>query len=105
MLGAGYVLQVPGAELDGVVGLRNLSEADDIRDRLGRARHVVVVGGGFIGLEVAATAAKLGLEAVVIEVADQLMGRVLSAQMADAVLDACTAPEGYVLSSARAWLP
>ena len=81
-------LQVPGAELDGVVGLRNLSEADDIRDRLGRARHVVVVGGGFIGLEVAATAAKLGIEAVVIEVADQLMGRVLSAQMAGVVLDA-----------------
>lgn len=81
-------LPLPGAELDGVVGLRNLAEADDIRDRLGRARHVVVVGGGFIGLEVAATAAKLGLQTTVIEIADQLMGRVLSAQMAGFILAA-----------------
>ena len=81
-------LPLPGAELEGVVGLRNLAEADDIRDRLGRARHVVVVGGGFIGLEVAATAAKLGLEALVVEISDQLMGRVLSAQMAGFILDA-----------------
>ncbi|MCA2292781.1 FAD-dependent oxidoreductase [Mycobacterium timonense] len=82
-------LPLDGTELDGVVGLRNLADADDIRDRLsGRARHVVVVGGGFIGLEVAATAVKLGLEAVVVEIADQLMGRVLSAQMAGFVLDA-----------------
>ena len=81
-------LPIAGAELDGVVGLRNLFEADDIRDRLARARHLVVVGGGFIGLEVAATAAKLGLDAVVVEIADQLMARVLSAQMASFVLDA-----------------
>ena len=81
-------MPLDGNELDGVVGLRNLAEADDIRDRLARARHLVVVGGGFIGLEVAATAVKLGLDAVVVEIADQLMGRVLSAQMAGFVLDA-----------------
>lgn len=81
-------LPVPGTELDGVVGLRNLAEADDIRERLSRARHVVVVGGGFIGLEVAATAVKLGLQATVVEISDQLMGRVLSAQMAGFFLDA-----------------
>lgn len=81
-------LPVAGTDLDGVVGLRNLAEADDIRDRLDRTRHVVVVGGGFIGLEVAATAAKLGLDAVVIEISDQLMGRVLSAQMAGFLLGA-----------------
>jgi 3-phenylpropionate/trans-cinnamate dioxygenase ferredoxin reductase subunit len=81
-------LPLPGAELDGVVGLRTLAEADDIRDRMGRARHVIVLGGGFIGLEVAATAAKLGLQATVVEISDQLMGRVLSAQMAGYILDA-----------------
>jgi 3-phenylpropionate/trans-cinnamate dioxygenase ferredoxin reductase component len=81
-------LPIAGTELDGVVGLRNLVEADDIRDRLARARHLVVVGGGFIGLEVAATAAKRGLDAVVVEIADQLMARVLSTQMASFVLDA-----------------
>ena len=81
-------LPIAGAELDGVVGLRNLAEADDLRDRLARVRHLVVVGGGFIGLEVAATAAKLGLDAVVVEIAEQLMGRSLSAQMASFMLDA-----------------
>jgi 3-phenylpropionate/trans-cinnamate dioxygenase ferredoxin reductase subunit len=81
-------LPLPGVELDGIVALRNLAEADDIRDRLGRAHHVVVVGGGFIGLEVAATAAELGLDAMVVEISDQLMGRVLSAQMAGFILDA-----------------
>ncbi|BBW99145.1 MULTISPECIES: NAD(P)/FAD-dependent oxidoreductase [Mycolicibacterium] len=81
-------LPVAGTELDGVVGLRNLAEADDIRARLDRARHVVVVGGGFIGLEVAATATRLGLDTVVIEISDRLMGRVLSPQMAGFLLDA-----------------
>lgn len=81
-------LSLDGADLDGVVGLRTLAEADDIRERLGRARSVVVVGGGFIGLEVAATAVKLGLDTVVVEIADQLMGRVLSARMAGYLLDA-----------------
>ncbi|MBB5161509.1 NAD(P)/FAD-dependent oxidoreductase [Mycobacterium sp. AZCC_0083] len=81
-------LPLPGAELDGVVGLRTLAEADDIRNRMGSARHVIVLGGGFIGLEVAATAAKLGLQATVVEISDQLMGRVLSAEMAGYILDA-----------------
>jgi 3-phenylpropionate/trans-cinnamate dioxygenase ferredoxin reductase component len=75
-------LPVDGTGLDGVVALRTLDEADDVRDRLGRAERVVVVGGGFIGMEVAATAARLGKSATVIEVAGQLMGRVLSAETA-----------------------
>ena len=81
-------LALEGSDLDGVVALRNLAEADNIRERLGRARDVVVIGGGFIGLEVAATAAKLGLNTAVVEIADRLMGRVLSAAMASWLLDA-----------------
>jgi 3-phenylpropionate/trans-cinnamate dioxygenase ferredoxin reductase subunit len=86
--GRNRALPLTGADLDGVVGLRSLDEADDIRDRLGRARNLVVVGGGFIGLEVAATAVKLGVDAVVIEVSDQLMGRVVSPEMGRILLDA-----------------
>lgn len=81
-------LPVDGAELDGVVALRTLEEADQVRDRLGAARNVVVVGGGFIGMEIAAAAAKLGCEVTVIEVAERLMGRVLSNPMSDFVLAA-----------------
>src|SRR5205085_5222032 len=47
-------LPVPGAELDGVLALRSLSDADTLGQRLAEAREVVVVGAGFIGLEFAA---------------------------------------------------
>lgn len=84
-------LAVPGVDLGGVVSLRSLDEADDIRARLEAARDVVVIGGGFIGMEVASTAAALGKNATVAEVAPQLMGRVLSAQTAAFLLAAhCT---------------
>lgn len=81
-------LSIPGTDLDGVVSLRDLDEADDVRARLERAEHVVVIGGGFIGMEVAATAAALGKAATVVEVAPQLMGRVLSERTAAFLLAA-----------------
>ena len=49
-------LPVPGAELDGVLPLRTLADADILRERLAEAREVVVVGAGFIGLEFASVA-------------------------------------------------
>lgn len=81
-------LPVAGTDLEGVVSLRSLDEADDIRARLEAAHDVVVIGGGFIGMEVASTAAALGKNATVVEVAPQLMGRVLSAETAAFLLDA-----------------
>jgi 3-phenylpropionate/trans-cinnamate dioxygenase ferredoxin reductase subunit len=77
------VLPIEGTDLDGVVSLRTLDEADDLRARLERARRVVIVGGGFIGMEVAATAARLGKQTTVVETASQLMGRVLSSATAE----------------------
>jgi len=71
-------LPVPGGGLDGVLGLRTRNDADRLRDRLGRARDVVVVGGGFIGLEFAASTAKLGVTVTVLEMADRLMRRAVS---------------------------
>jgi 3-phenylpropionate/trans-cinnamate dioxygenase ferredoxin reductase subunit len=64
-----------------VVGLRTLADARRIRDRLGTATRVVIVGAGFIGLEVAATARALGLEVVVVEAAARVMARALSPAM------------------------
>lgn len=81
-------LAVPGTGLSGVLSLRSLDDADDLRPRLAAARSVAVVGGGFIGMEVAATAAQLGKAATVIELAPQLMGRVLSADTAAFLLTA-----------------
>ena len=71
-------LPVPGAELDGVLGLRTLAEADALRARLPEARRVVVIGAGFIGLEFAAFAAAAGLAVTVLEATARPMARALS---------------------------
>ncbi|TVT23017.1 ferredoxin [Amycolatopsis acidiphila] len=68
-------LGVPGADLDGVHYLRDLDDALRLRGRLGAARHVVVVGGGFIGLEAAAVARSAGKSVTVVEAADRLIPR------------------------------
>ncbi|HEY3604467.1 MAG TPA: FAD-dependent oxidoreductase [Sporichthyaceae bacterium] len=81
-------LDVAGRHLGGVLALRSLGEADALRDRLAAARDVVVIGGGFIGLEVAATAAAMGRSTTVLELGPRLMGRVLSELTADFLLGA-----------------
>ena len=53
-------LAVPGAELDGVVTLRTIDDADRIRELAAAAEHIVVIGGGWIGSEVAASLRQLG---------------------------------------------
>lgn len=72
-------LPVPGADLDGIYYLRNLDDARLIRHalRLGPCR-VVAIGGGFIGLELAAAARKLGQAVTVVEAQDRLMARVVA---------------------------
>jgi 3-phenylpropionate/trans-cinnamate dioxygenase ferredoxin reductase subunit len=60
-------LDVPGAELDGVHYLRTLSDCDSLRDRLDVGGRVAVVGAGWIGSEVAASARQRGLEVTVID--------------------------------------
>ncbi len=76
-------LPVKGAELDGVCYLRTDAEAVDIRQRMEQARDVVVIGGGFIGLELAAAARTLGKTVRVLEVQSRLMPRVVSPILSD----------------------
>lgn len=70
---------LPGSELDGVVQLHTLSDALDLKRRLADARRVVVVGAGFIGLEIAAAATKLGKVVRVVERESRVMSRVTGA--------------------------
>ena len=72
-------LAVPGAELDGVLPLRTLADADILRERLDQAREVVVVGAGFIGLEFASVAIGRGAAVHILEVTPHPMGRVVTA--------------------------
>lgn len=74
-------LTVPGADLDGVLSLSTGHDAEVLRDRIGQARRVAVLGGGFIGLETAAVAASAGRTVTVFEAADRFMSRVVSEPM------------------------
>jgi 3-phenylpropionate/trans-cinnamate dioxygenase ferredoxin reductase subunit len=73
--GRARTLPVPGAELDGVVTLRTIEDSRRIGAGIGEARSVAVVGGGFIGLEIAAAARKAGKPVVVFEALDRLLAR------------------------------
>ena len=71
-------LTVPGAELDGVSYLRDVEDATQLAARLAAASRVVVVGGGFIGLEAAAAARAQGKHVTVVEAADRLVARAVA---------------------------
>ncbi|WP_407174772.1 FAD-dependent oxidoreductase [Bradyrhizobium sp. STM 3562] len=74
-------LDIPGADLPGVHFLRTLEDAAAIRAALESAKRIVIIGGGFIGLELASVAASLKISAVVLERESELMTRVLPAPL------------------------
>ena len=76
-------LPVPGADLPGVYYLRGIDDFDLLRRHLIPGARLAVVGGGYIGLEVAAVARKHGLEVRVIEAAGRLMVRSASPQISE----------------------
>ena len=81
-------LMCEGVQLAGVHGLRTLADATVLRDHLGSARAVVVIGAGFIGLEFAAVAAARGLPVTVVELAPRCLARAVSVPMAAHIADA-----------------
>lgn len=72
---------LPGADEQCVAYLRTLADADRIRSFCRAGKKIVVVGGGFIGLEVAASASAMGADVTVLEAADAPLGRVLGSQL------------------------
>jgi len=80
-------LPLPGGDAPNVLALRNRDEASGIAAQMARCAEqglpLVVIGGGFIGLEVAATARKKGLAVTVLEAAPRLLGRVLAPMLSD----------------------
>ena len=81
------ILPVPGAELGGVHYLRVIEDTLAIRERVPDGGTVLIVGGGWIGLEAAAGLRKLGAEVVVVEAAPQLCGRVLTPELGQWMLE------------------
>jgi 3-phenylpropionate/trans-cinnamate dioxygenase ferredoxin reductase subunit len=76
-------LPVKGADLKRVHYLRSIADAEGIHAELDVGRRLVVIGAGYIGLEVAAVARKLGLDVTVLEMADRVMSRVVSPEISD----------------------
>jgi 3-phenylpropionate/trans-cinnamate dioxygenase ferredoxin reductase subunit len=69
--------RIPGFECDGVCYLRTSADAADLRDRIRAAEHVAVLGGGFIGCEVAAAAIRRGKRVTLLEALPELLQRTL----------------------------
>ncbi len=70
------VLPIPGADLDGVLYLRTAEDAEKLKAHVGPGKKLAIVGGGYIGLEAAASGLSLGAQAVVIEREPRLLARV-----------------------------
>jgi 3-phenylpropionate/trans-cinnamate dioxygenase ferredoxin reductase subunit len=76
-------VNVPGAEAANIHYVRSLVDGERLTAALSKARRVAVIGGGFIGLEVAAIAREQGREVVLIEALERLMARVVAPQVSD----------------------
>ena len=72
-----------GGDLAGVHTVRTLADIDAMSPRFTKGARVLVVGGGYIGLEAAAVAAKLGLKVTLVEQAERILGRVAAKETAD----------------------
>ena len=81
--GSARRLTVPGGDLPGVCYLRTWDDAVRLRERMKLARSMLVVGGGWIGLELAATARKLGCGVTLVESGPRLCARTVPARVSD----------------------
>ncbi|MFG1348082.1 NAD(P)/FAD-dependent oxidoreductase [Xanthobacter autotrophicus] len=76
-------LPVPGAELSGVFSIRSIDDVKHFRAAAAPGAKLVIIGGGYIGLEVAAKARKLGLDVTVVEGLPRLLARVACSTISD----------------------
>ena len=72
-----------GGRLQNVFAVRGLADVDAMRPAFERGGHVLIIGGGYIGLEAAAVAAKRGLKVTLVEMADRILQRVACAETSD----------------------
>ena len=77
--------QAIGRDLAGIHTVRTLADIDRIRPRCRQGAQVLVVGGGYIGLEAASVAAKLGLKVTLVELTERILQRVAASETSDAI--------------------
>lgn len=76
-------LPIEGSDLSGILSLRSAEDAEKLKAHLGRGKKLAVVGGGYIGLEVAASGRALGTEVVVLERETRILARVACQELSD----------------------
>lgn len=94
-------LAIPGRDLDKVYELRSVTDARVLHDALTPGRHLAIVGGGWIGLEVAASARAAGVDVTVIGREERLVARVASAEVSRFLADKHRAQGTEILTSAQ----
>lgn len=82
-----FVPPIPGADREGVIAIRRMSDIEKIESMLERVNHAVVIGGGVLGLEAAWELRKLKKEVTVLELAPQIMGRQLDAAASEMLVN------------------
>ncbi len=80
-------LIVPGSELSGIFYLRDIADMLALKNRLKRGAKMVIIGAGFIGLEVAASVCRLGVDVTVLEFGTHVLGRVIPPHIAHYLAD------------------
>ncbi len=76
-------LPVEGADLKGVHAVRTLADIDALEHRIKAGNHMVIIGGGYIGLEAAAVARKKEMNVTLLEASDRILGRVVSPEVSE----------------------
>ena len=101
--GAGAIkIPLPGIEKQGIFYLRNQQDALAIRERMPLVKNVVIIGGGFIGLECAAILNQQGLQVTVLEAQERLLQRVVSAEVSTFYQNLHTAQGVNIVTNALA---
>ena len=77
------ILNIEGSNLDGIHYLRTMDDVDGIRDAMAEAKNICIVGGGYIGLEVAAVACEAGKNVSVLEMESRILQRVTTPEMSE----------------------
>lgn len=93
-------LTVPGTDLTGVLSLRTLADATELRGAVLAGARLAVVGGGYVGLEVAAAARARGCEVTVIEREDRILARVASPELSRILTESHRARGTRILTGA-----
>jgi len=74
-------IPIPGSEIEGVCYLRNARDVNNIKSQVIPGKHAVIIGGGYIGLETAASLRKQGMEVTVIEAMSRILQRVTAPEL------------------------